>query len=104
MAGMVVSLDQVDELDENSLHHGSFPVENEFSDRFSDIPDDLISTIQAINPELESDSAALLHGDPSRINIQLEPNGLLDWEWALIGDPAFNLTEMIFHHRSTRCG
>jgi aminoglycoside phosphotransferase (APT) family kinase protein len=73
-------------------------VENEFSDRFSEIPEDLITTIQAINPELERDSAALLHGDLNRINIHLEPNGLLDWERALVGDPAFDLTETIFHH------
>jgi aminoglycoside phosphotransferase (APT) family kinase protein len=73
-------------------------VDNEFSDRFSEIPADLLSTIQAINPEVDVDSATLLHGDPSRINIHLEPNGLLDWERALVGDPAFDLAETIFHH------
>lgn len=72
--------------------------ENEFSDRFSELPDDLITTIEAINPTLERESASLLHGDPSRVNIHLEPNGLLDWERALIGDPAFDLVETLFHH------
>lgn len=72
--------------------------ESEFSNRFSELPDDLVSTIRAINPTLKVDSASLLHGDPSRINIHLEPNGLLDWERALVGDPAFDLVETIFHH------
>lgn len=73
-------------------------VKSEFSPRFPDIPADLIATIQAIDPALATDSATLLHGDPSRLNIHLEPNGVLDWERALVGDPALDLTETIFHH------
>jgi aminoglycoside phosphotransferase (APT) family kinase protein len=73
-------------------------VEEEFSDRFSDIPDDLLSTIRTVEPALDPEAAVLLHGDPSRINVHLDPNGLLDWERALAGDAAFDLTETIFHH------
>ena len=28
----------------------------------------------------------------------MESNGLLDWERALVGDPAFDLTETVFYH------
>ncbi|WP_079977550.1 phosphotransferase family protein [Halococcus sediminicola] len=69
-----------------------------FADRFSDLPGRLIDTIQAVNPTLDGITPTLIHGDPSRINVYLDPDGLLDWERALVGDPAFGLVEATFHH------
>lgn len=72
--------------------------EDWFPDRFSDIPGKLTETIREINPTLNGTTPTLLHGDLSRINIHLDPNGLLDWERAFVGDPAFGLTDAAFHH------
>lgn len=72
--------------------------EDWFSDRFAELPEELIATIRTIEPTLDETSPTLLHGDPSRINIHLDPSGLLDWERALVGDPAFDLVETVFHH------
>ena len=69
-----------------------------FADRFSDLPGRLIDTIQAVNPTLDGITPTLIHGDPSRINVYLDPDGLIDWERALVGDPAFGLVEATFHH------
>jgi aminoglycoside phosphotransferase len=72
--------------------------EDWFADRFSDIPERLTETIREIHPTLDSTTPTLLHGDPGRNNIHLDPNGLLDWERAFVGDPAFGLTNAAFHH------
>lgn len=69
-----------------------------FADRFSDLPNKLIETIREMNPTLNRTTPTLVHGDPSRINVYLDPDGLLDWERALVGDPAFGLVETTFHH------
>lgn len=69
-----------------------------FADRFSDLPSRLIDTIQAVKPTLDGIAPTLIHGDLSRINVYLDPDGLLDWERALVGDPAFGLVEATFHH------
>ena len=69
-----------------------------FADRFRDLPGQLINTIQAVDPTLDGTTPTLIHGDPSRVNVYLDPNGLLDWERALVGDPAFGLAEALFHH------
>lgn len=66
-----------------------------FADRFADIPDRLVAAIREIDPTLED--VTLLHADCSRINIHLDPDGLLDWERALVGDPAFDLTDAVGH-------
>ncbi|MFB6235904.1 MAG: phosphotransferase family protein [Halopenitus sp.] len=68
-----------------------------FADRFTDIPERLVETIDEIDPDLDDTSPALLHGDLSRINVHLDPNGLLDWERALVGDPAFDLVDAESH-------
>lgn len=68
-----------------------------FADRFADLPERLIETIDEIDPALDNTSPALLHGDLSRINVHLDPNGLLDWERALVGDPAFDLVDAEGH-------
>ena len=69
-----------------------------FADRFSDLPEQLIDIIREVDPTLNGITPTLIHGDPSRINVYLDPDGLLDWERALVGDPAFGLVEATFHH------
>lgn len=71
--------------------------EDWFADRFSDMPERLVETIREFEPTFEA-APTLIHGDPSRINIHLDPDGLLDWERALVGDPAFGLVDAAFHH------
>lgn len=66
-----------------------------FPDRFADLPDRLVETIREIDPA--PDRATLLHGDCNRINVHLDPDGLLDWERALVGDPVFDLTDAVGH-------
>lgn len=66
-------------------------------DRFEGLPGELIETIRSVEPA-EPETATLLHGDPSRLNVHVEPNGLLDWERAMVGDPAYDLVETRFHH------
>lgn len=73
-------------------------VESWFPDRFADLPGRLTETIRACEPTLDGVAPTLLHTDPSRINLHLEPTGLLDWERALVGDPGFGLAEAEFHH------
>lgn len=68
-----------------------------FADRFADLPERLVGAIREIDPKLGATSPALLHGDLSRINVHLAPNGLLDWERALVGDPAFDLVDAEGH-------
>lgn len=69
-----------------------------FPDRFADMPPRLVETIRAVDPGLHDTTPTLVHGDPSRINVHLDPDGLLDWERALVGDPAFGLVDAAFHH------
>lgn len=67
-----------------------------FAERFADLPDRLTEVLRAVEPT--APETTLLHGDPSRINLHVEPLGLLDWERALGGDPAFDLVEAESHH------
>ena len=69
-----------------------------FCDRFADLPGEVIETIRAVEPTLDGVTPRLVHADPSRINLHVEPLGLLDWERALVGDPAYGLVEAEFHH------
>lgn len=71
--------------------------EDWFADRFEDIPERLVEVLRDAAPLLDDVDATLLHGDCSRINIHLHPNGLLDWERALVGDPAFDLVDTYGH-------
>ena len=72
--------------------------EDWFPDRFSDLPGAVADLVEAVGPTLEGVAPTLLHADPSRINLHVEPLGLLDWERALVGDPAMDLVEAAFHH------
>lgn len=67
-----------------------------FPERFADIPERLVETIREIDPDIPGTST-LCHADCSRINVHLDPNGLLDWERALVGDPAFDLVDAAGH-------
>jgi aminoglycoside phosphotransferase (APT) family kinase protein len=69
-----------------------------FCDRFAALPGEVIETIRAVEPTLDGVTPRLVHADPSRINLHVEPLGLLDWERALVGDPAYGLVEAEFHH------
>lgn len=49
----------------------------------------------------------LLHGDFGGANIlvgeqTLQPTGLIDWEWALWGDPELDLTKLLWTHETGR--
>lgn len=68
-----------------------------FADRFADLPGRLVETIRDLNPALDGTTPALLHADCSRRNIHHDPNGILDWERALVGDPAFDLEDAAGH-------
>lgn len=68
-----------------------------FADRFDAIPERVVEMLREAAPVLDGVDARLLHGDCSRINVHLEPNGLLDWERALVGDPAFDLVDTFGH-------
>jgi aminoglycoside phosphotransferase (APT) family kinase protein len=71
-----------------------------FPDRFADLPARLVETVRAVEPTLAATDTTptLLHADVSRLNVHLDPVGLLDWERALVGDPAFDLIDAAFHH------
>lgn len=66
-------------------------------DRFEDLPERLTETVRAVEPTFGG-RPALLHADVSRINLHVDPLGLLDWERALVGDPAFDLVDATEHH------
>lgn len=68
-----------------------------FADRFEDIPERLIETLRKAELLLDGADARLLHADCSRINLRHDPNGLLDWERATVGDPAFDLVDAHGH-------
>ncbi len=65
-------------------------------DRFADLPDRLVEVVRAVDPSV--DGPALCHGDLSRKNLHLDPLGALDWERAVVGDPAFDLVDATEHH------
>ncbi|WP_255150019.1 phosphotransferase family protein [Halorarius halobius] len=67
-----------------------------FADRFSGLPPRLADLIREVDPTVEG-RPALVHGDASRLNVHVDPGGLLDWERALVGDPAFDLADATFH-------
>lgn len=71
--------------------------EDLFADRFADLPDRLVETIRAVEPTLEGPTPTLLHGDCTRSNVYLEPEGVIDWERGLAGDPAFDLVDAAYH-------
>jgi aminoglycoside phosphotransferase (APT) family kinase protein len=71
--------------------------EDWFADRFEEIPQRVVEMLREAAPVLDGVDARLLHGDSSRINVHLDPNGLLDWERALVGDPAFDLVDAYGH-------
>ncbi|WP_336035932.1 phosphotransferase family protein [Halobacterium yunchengense] len=68
-----------------------------FADRFADLPGELAAVVRDAADLLDDAPAALLHGDPSRSNCLLDPPGLLDWERAMVGDPALDVVDAASH-------
>jgi aminoglycoside phosphotransferase (APT) family kinase protein len=69
-----------------------------FADRFADLPDRLVAALRDAEPLLEGAPAALVHQDLNVSNCLLgDPPGFLDWERALVGDPAFDLADAEGH-------
>jgi len=68
-----------------------------YPDRFADVPERLVDAIREVDPTPTDAQPALLHCDCSRINLHLDPPGLVDWERALVGDPAFDLVDATGH-------
>jgi len=80
-------------LDERTAMH--------FADRFAALPDRADALLADAADALAGFDPALLHEDPNRGNVLLregEPPGLLDWETAVVGDPALSLTRGESHH------
>lgn len=71
--------------------------EEMFADRFDDMPSRLIDVIEEKRHILSDPPVSLLHGDLSKPNFRLEPHGLLDWEWAFVGDPSLDLVDASRH-------
>ena len=66
-----------------------------FADRFSDVPGRVVDALEAARPVLDGAPAALLHCDAARPNVHVDPPALLDWERALVGDPALDLVDSV---------
>lgn len=63
-----------------------------FADRFTDLPGRLTAALSEVQGMLDDAPAALLHGDANRHNCVLDGSpGFIDWENALVGDPALEL-------------
>ncbi|MFB6136314.1 MAG: phosphotransferase family protein, partial [Halobacteriaceae archaeon] len=60
-------------------------------ERFGDAPDRLCGRLRERRAALDGAPAALCHGDPRPENARRDPAGLLDWEAAVVGDPALDL-------------
>lgn len=67
------------------------------ADRFADAPGRLADAVRTARDALRDGDRALLHGDPNRGNCLVEPLGTLDYERALVGDPAFELVDAVSH-------
>ena len=68
-----------------------------FADRFEAMPSRLAEVVRGAATLLDDAPAALLHCDLNRTNCRLDPRGLLDWERALVGDPALDLADAAGH-------
>jgi aminoglycoside phosphotransferase (APT) family kinase protein len=80
-------------LDERTAMH--------FPDRFADLPERADALLADAAGALAGFEPALLHEDPNRGNVLLcdgEPPGLIDWETAVVGDPALSLARAESHH------
>lgn len=66
-----------------------------FADRFADVPGRVVDVLDAARPVLDGAPAALCHCDAARPNVHVDPPGLLDWERAVVGDPALDLVDSV---------
>jgi aminoglycoside phosphotransferase (APT) family kinase protein len=72
-----------------------------FADRFAALPERADALLADAAGALAGVEPALLHEDPNRGNVLLadgEPPGLIDWETAVVGDPALSLARGESHH------
>ncbi len=71
-----------------------------FAERFADLPGRVTRILREHRNRLDGAPAALLHGDPRAENCLLGSagSGLLDWETALVGDPALDLCRAESQH------
>ncbi len=72
-----------------------------FADRFEGYPDRVDALLADAADALADFEPAVLHEDPNRGNVLLapdEPPGLVDWETAVVGDPALSLARGESHH------
>lgn len=70
---------------------------NLFPDRFAGAPERVVAALRDHRGRLDPAPAALLHEDPNRDNVLGHPDGpgLVDWERALVGDPALELCRAV---------
>lgn len=69
-----------------------------FADRFSDVPSRFVDVLADARPVLDGAPTTLLHCDAARPNVHVDPPGLLDWERALVGDPALDLVDSVHNN------
>ncbi|NHN43404.1 phosphotransferase [Halorubellus sp. JP-L1] len=64
-----------------------------FADRFRDRLPDVLAAVDAASDGLDAAPATLVHDDPRPENCLVDSDGpgLVDWETALVGDPALDL-------------
>ncbi|MDH5019845.1 phosphotransferase family protein [Halobacterium rubrum] len=66
-----------------------------WAERFSDVPGQVVDVLEDARPLLDGAPAALLHLDAARPNVHVDPPGLLDWERAVVGDPALDVVDSV---------
>lgn len=69
--------------------------EDWWADRFAEVPERVVGVLEDARPLLDGAPAALLHLDAARPNVHVDPPGLLDWERAVVGDPALDLVDSV---------
>jgi len=75
--------------------------EMHFADRFAAVPERVDALLADAADALAGFDPTLCHEDPNRGNVLLapdEPPGLIDWETAVVGDPALSLARGESHH------
>lgn len=75
--------------------------ETHFAKRFAAVPERADALLSDAADALAGFEPTLCHEDPNRGNVLLapdEPPGLLDWETAVVGDPALSLARGESHH------
>lgn len=66
-----------------------------WAERFADVPGRVVDVLEDARPLLDGAPGSLLHLDAARPNVHVHPPGLLDWERAVVGDPALDLVDSV---------